>query len=273
MKISEQYAAYLRSGIQNAQALIEAFNSNGLRLESELLAAFAQGKTALQIENEWTEKSIAIGLQAPKNPEAGDAWFDPLELSLTVFAPNLEDWVERGGGWFSTHPVRLWQYLGFAKAINFTYVEKTAFPLLQTELFAGKDELANVTNIFSVEAKAYCQWFGKTLTGELVKAVREVMPMEIVEKMMPQGFKLWDQDVAFREDQPLAYNLNTIDYEDGFEHLEKEFSEEDRLIYSEWERHPNIGFATYAEAPGMVYAADAGMLYPYLRSDNVPKRN
>jgi hypothetical protein len=268
------FGTYLLNTIPEVAALrlMSKLHAAGLNLEAILLHAYLEGLASISCKNEWTTQPIALGTKPPIDPHTGDCWFDPLELVLCTFVPATEDRGARAGGWYATHPVQVWQYLGFVDAVSYHYVEKTAFPMFSKDRIDQRDPMAIVTNIFSFEAHAYSQWFGKTLIGEKISCAKAVMPIERLLEIAPPKLLLWDADSAYgHQDQPLAFNLNTCEYDDIFELLEREFPEEDRLIYGEWERTPRVGFATYVEATGLSYSLD-GSLYPFLKSDNVPVR-
>jgi hypothetical protein len=253
-------------------ALPKLLRSLGLEFESFLLLKSWTGARNVLFENDWTDKPIALGSRPPENPQVGDCWFDPIELMLTVFVPNSEGRAKGAGGWFPSHPVQIWQYLGFIEALDFDYLSRPRYELFTRNGLNLENPLAFATNIFANEAYCYARWFGKALIGERISCAKVALPTWQVNKIAPQEMLLWDEDGAEgREDLPLAFHLETCEFEDLSEQTEKEFPPNRRIVYDEWERNPSIGFSCYAKATGL-HRFESGILSVYVHSSNSPTR-
>jgi hypothetical protein len=268
------YGSYLSATYpaESGNALASALMESGLSIEATLLLAHLAAKDSLLFPNPWTTKPIALGLTPPQNPRLGDCWFDPIELVTCVFVPATKDWDPRAGGWFSTHPVQRWQYLGFILALKYEQKVPSRFPLFELQENVIDNDLAPVTGMYAYAAKIYCNWFGKSLVGGNMQVVIAQMLENEVQQIMPPNLNLWASEFAFgREDQPMAYNLETAASEDGFELLEMEFPPEKKLVYDEWERSPWVGFGTYIPTTGFGFAQD-GEIWPFVKLLNMARR-
>lgn len=244
MTLSELYIDLLRTrdpsrGLALANAL-----SASRPLEAHLLERFAREGTGSVVINEgsWHGRTAWIGPQLPKTSEAGQLWFDTIELTAMVSLarpPPEADWAPQAIqrwtpllGWLSLHPVSVWQYNA--------YVAMTKGPPLR--ILRDVEEMAPVTSVTPLEAHDFCRWMSKQLP--------EAFFWEIVRDKMRDSFdRIWGASVKEwfgwpepDENEAFALTPQTID-ENPYEQ-EGDVSPDRRMRYACNERSKDITFRT-----------------------------
>jgi hypothetical protein len=270
-----KYAQYLSGARSKPEmaTISRLLVSHGFERHGTFLSRFAEFGPFVDLTNPLTGKKQSVGSSPPLDAEIGDGWFDVIELMPHIFIEDSSGENSFWPGWYPLHPVTKWQYLGFL--MNFDYEFKRIprnssreTPDLFSILRLKKQvEEASIVDIYYFEASSYASWFGKGLVGENIIAVEVLNNEELKSSMAPKNLNLWSNMGYRREDDPLAFNLQTAKYED-YDDLEfLKTSEENKVIYSEWERNIHTGFACFMPAKGPLLLPH-GEVYPYIQSSN-----
>jgi hypothetical protein len=182
-QLGDYYLDYLRQrdDTDTVLRLMMALVAAGYTLESQLLNwYFLYG--AARIGSDWHRpppfgKHIWVGEQPPTTAEAGDIWFDPIELNMMLLIPR--DPADLAGlsesalrritpfhSWVAFHPLAGWQMRAFLTLARHTpHPTQVAppFALLDPARLLPADERAPVTRLTYPEAALCSMWLGKTL--------------------------------------------------------------------------------------------------------------
>jgi hypothetical protein len=253
------YRDYLAEELSktSAETLADVLVQCGLETESYCLRTYLASGRDSNVDCRiglWGKRRCTISLDLPEEAEAGDLWFDPVELNLSVLVPNPEGISHHVRSWVSTHPVYTWQYRAFlnlAELGNHLDVGKTPPDYLNPERFNSQNSLSFVVNLYQDEAVAYSSWMRKSLCGRNnLKAMSKYLDSTQLGNILPNKLKLWTNE-EFQEDYRVAIGYSSLDknpsldYDDivaeNHEDLE---SKSDRMLYEEWDCFNNIGMLT-----------------------------
>lgn len=242
------------AGIRLAGSLADA----GLAKEAQALQAHLTNASGLTSWR-WDGRPCTISASLPPNPNPGDVWFDAVEITPMIMCPHPRRPTELyQASWVALHPVQYWQFRAFLELVKVGH-KRTEFPhapdYMDPARFAQQPPLSFVTNVYHDEALAYTAWFGKSLCGarDLDFARSLVSPAEF-QMVLPEGLRLWDaSEYSGSEFVRRAIGLDTIDKDENDEADLLESGENlrlpDRMLFDEWERRADIGFAS-SVSPG-----------------------
>jgi hypothetical protein len=229
------YQEYLTSGCnqKHAASLVNELSNSGLAAEADGLSHYLAKSDAVFVSQEgpWRGCSCSVEWTPPKEPRAGDLWFDVVELTTAVFVAELPGISADIRGWMATRPVQGWQFETFLRVAKPT--SRSASDRFGANRFSEIDQLAPVTDLCPYEAEAYASWFGKWSVGGLdLKCAESVLSLERRQMLSPDGLLLWD----------LSPPISGWNYAVGFQPETGEFLEEE---FFDCDRDPKVGFATY----------------------------
>jgi hypothetical protein len=254
-EIETYYQKYLESNLHHeaGQSLVPILHGHGLEIEAKALAAYLEqgsGTTCYLPGDLWSDRICVISDDPPSSPELGDLWFDPVELSLAVFVPNLMQQSHHVAGWNSTHPVYVWQYRTFLRLMQIgkkTEIFETPHDYLSPARIELQKSLDFVVGVYHDEALAYSGWMGKSLCGQGdLKATKEQLSSAKTDSISPASLKVWESG-EFMEGYRTAISLDTLDCAPclGYENEDEDKElEADRILFDEWDRRSYIGLIT-----------------------------
>jgi hypothetical protein len=279
VSLSDLYAAdYLRArGGPSASRMADALRES-LPFEALLLDRFAErGEGTLAIEDgPWRGRPIWLGPQLPPVPQAGQLWFDTVELTAMVLLPREPpeaDWhpdaVARWTpfvGWLATRPVTVWQYRAFLALVRFVSGEADATSFKghdPVRILDDDPDTAPVTRLTAAEAKDFAMWMGKQLPSQdMWQIARGLMP-NAIDVLWGQPRKEWIGYPEPEDDEATAIAPSTIDC-DSWE--ERDFDDvpppERRMLYRYRDWSKNFGFRTAIfDGVGLLNDPSTGLLY------------
>ncbi len=203
----------------------------------------------------WTGSRCRAGTTPPAPAHFGDLWLDTVELRTAILVPNTPDVSKDSIAWVSLRPVHVWQFRTFARLMR-RGRRRTEFPFPEDYLNPARwgemSSQALITNIYHDEALGYAVWFGKfpTSHGELCNA-QTFLPPAAFQEILPRDLKLWHGvvDLEWERDAYGQESLDKIPRDDVPDSVGPDGQPgPDRIVFAEWERHPNIGFSTALSA-------------------------
>ena len=206
---------------------------------------------------EWGEfgkRKTIISSVLPEQAEAGDIWFDPIEIKPMILVLNFDGAENTRLTWVSIRPIYNWQYNAFLHLVKWQVSKKyflKADDLMSEERNAGKNLFDVVSNVYHEEAMAYAHWFGKKLIGKYtIKLLKSYFAKEQLEVALPANYKFWDgAEFSKSEFLRIANSIQTVDNNTNQEfNLLESNSEEyviyDKTLFDEWENSSKITFNT-----------------------------
>jgi hypothetical protein len=249
------YQEYLESNLdtKSSQSLVQTLRNHELEIEAQTLTAYLEqgsGATCRLTGDLWGDRVCIVSNDPPSSPKLGDLWFDPTELTLAVFVPNLQGQPSHMAGWNSTHPVYVWQYRTFLKLVQLgkrIEIFETPDSYLNPARIESQKSLDFITNIYHDEALAYSCWIGKNLCGQGdLRAAKGQLSTDEINGILPASLKLWESG-EFMEGYRIAVSLNTLDCDPCLGYEDEDANEEieaDRILFDEWDRRSYVGLMT-----------------------------
>jgi hypothetical protein len=275
MSLTVRYAEYLRTrdpaqAEQLATALRESYP-----FEAGLLARYAaHGETALTLdEGVWAGSRTWVGPQPPAAEEAGQIWFDTVELVAMVLVPREPagaDWHPEAiarwtpfVGWLSLRPVAHWQFRAYLEVAGIAprEIETIAFTTHDpARLFGGGadgDETLPIARLTCVEALGCARWLGKQLPTQQTWQAASHWRRDAIDLLWNGLRKEWIGWPEHDEDEARALSPQTLVADAAEEReLNTPPPPESRMLYRyfDWSRH--FGFRTGVLAEVGLYTRD-----------------
>jgi hypothetical protein len=246
MSLQTNYSNFLKAVLEtkqpnNISSLLSCLQQEGYELVAYLLKIYLdRGQTDLILQ--WKDKflngrKVWLGCGLPVGAEAGDLWFDPLELSVMTLLPREpfgEDVDPRilarltpFVSWMSLCPVAIWQFNAFLELAEIQIIESHGEwdnELFKRDRPASKNETTILSGFSSVEAKTYANWFGKGVADqEDWQAIHQHFPNDIFRLLWGEEDHI-ELGGFFEEDYVILLREDTI-----FQDLDDEWDNEPEL--------------------------------------------
>jgi hypothetical protein len=250
--LEDAFVAYLGSAFDAAAArtLVAALDAAGLGAEA---AGLRRAGTGDAVRTGEAGRRTFHGRRPPADARAGDAWFDPVELVHMVLVPATPGLSGDVTGWVATRPCAVWQMRAFLRLAQVVGAGRVPDGYLDARRFTARNGRSAVTDVYHDEAIAYAHWFGKSITGQFnLQAAAALLSAGEMGALMPPGLALWDA-AEYSEGERVAVTRANLfaDDEDGGDEDGDTAGDDtaaplaERREFTEWERHPHIGFATF----------------------------
>ena len=272
MSLAQLYQNYLQKLNNQNQAfeLAAALEQAGFRLEGNLLKRyFTEGSGPLQLGEEsgvWAGYSVWLGPRPPQAFQAGQIWFDTVELVPMLLLPRTDlpdpefmvdpsilDEMTPFVSWIALRTVANWQYATFLALapIGKRVVQiEPPFPLLSQARIINGGETNPVTNLTEGEARFYANWFGKGLSDRSDWEVAfEFLPPTNLTALWGLPGKEWAGSLD--EDWKVVVTPETFELElDPRDELDndEEPAPNLRMLYSEWQTPAGVSFRTHVSS-------------------------
>ncbi|MCI0526095.1 MAG: hypothetical protein L0Y56_01395 [Nitrospira sp.] len=288
--MSDAFTAYLESNLslQTGQVLAASLENQGLHLHGQALRMHVgkEGDAKFRIQQGlWKDRVCHVGAHPPFPAEAGDVWFDVVEISPMILIPDIDDVsmtneTRRGfPRWLSIQPVYVWQFMGFMALVKLEEKYRPFFAprdYLDASRFVGQEEMNFVSNLYQDEALAYSFWFHKGILGNIeLEAAQSFLPKSHFEALMPDTMHLWDPSEP-SEGERIAVSKALVGkpYKKAhqFYGQNSDVNHPGQMIFGEGIKTPRIGFSTETSYFDGVFNFDKPKTYWSVRLENVAPR-
>ena len=268
VSLADRYIDHLRARDSGAAARLALALRAVQPFDADLLAHFAEhGSCAVPTaEGPWQGRMAWLGPLPPEAPEAGQLWFDTVEVAAMLLLPRPPpepDWhpdaIRRWTpslAWLALRPVAIWQYAGYLALAG-------ARPSDPARIVGQDDETRPVTRLTAGNAMACAAWMGKQLPAQNIWAAAQQLMPGAIEALWGGCGREWIGYPEPDDDEALAISPATLlDDPD----IERDSDEpppppERRMLYryGDWSR--NIGFRTAIFAETGLLPAETGPRY------------
>ena len=249
MMLADAFAAYLRdrSNRSVGSTFVSGLESEGYAVEASLLKCHLSdpdGEALVEVGGPWSGRRARFGLKPPDRGEAGDLWFDPLEVVPMVLLPSADD----GPGaalrsWLAIRPVANWQVSTFVELAPVSprrqQIKAPLALLDRARLLTGRDT-DPAMSATPAEAAMYAHWFGKSLGGlEDWRAAYAHLSAEQVEALW--GRNREELGGEFEEGVSIVVRPDTVtlDYSAAYD-----LGTHSEVFVGEFEARPGAAFRT-----------------------------
>ncbi len=265
MNLVDAYVHYLqdRADLRGQTDLLAALEEANAAMEAALLRRFLKegpGWTEAPASGgAWAGRRVYLSLTLPTDRQAGDLWFDPLELVTMLllpaegptpgerYAPEALARMQPFVAWMALRPVANWQYSGFLRLAKLAprSVQLTPpFLSLDIKRILHGTPTDPVSNLTCPEAELYASWFGKGVCGQSEwQAAARLLSPDDWKGLWGPLHREWAG--RFAEGVYVVVTPETFDKDwDELEADESSRSGEERMFFDEWEAPPGVGFRT-----------------------------
>lgn len=269
MDLTDAYVRYLQdqADLLTQTNLLAALEGANASIEAELLRRFLQkgpGWTdALASDSILAGRRVYLGPRLPPERQAGDIWFDPLELVAMLllpaagpepgerYAPEALARMQPFEGWMALRPVANWQYaafLGMAKISTRQVQLAPPFRLLDMVRILHGKPTDPVTNLTCPEAMLFASWMGKGLSDQSAwQAAARLLPSDGFDRLWEPLRREWAGGFA----EGVYAVVTPENFEQDWDALaadERFWSGEERMFFDEWQAPGGVGFRTHVLA-------------------------
>ncbi len=254
MEIIKPYLKYLNSGynLNELIAVNAMLESMGFRKRNQAIKNFLLNPHKKKYQNLWTDGNCFVSFIPPDIAKNGDVWLDLADFSLFIYLSNPPDWSEDVKGWYSMHPVMVWQFSAFLDLVEWK-MASTEHSVIDVDIFnieidffdtkkiLGQKPHSYVSGYPGNACAAYCAWFNRAILGELIEVAIEALPAQLIDTMLPDKFRFWipgdEPDWLGVDKHSLVSNIDFYDV-DEFQYTP--FSGDENILFNQWTNRSKV---------------------------------